>query len=85
MMAGASALTLPACGRGDQRTAVAADDPVVAARESILTRSDAVVRRASLTVGPVQLDLAGRTPVDTWGYSGGPLQAAAGGFRGSSA
>lgn len=77
VMAGATALALPACGRGDRRIAVSADDPAVAARESALAARNAAVRRFSVTAGPIELDLAGRA-VDTWGYSSGPVRAAAG-------
>ncbi len=77
IIAGTTVIALPACGRSERRTAaVAADDPAVAAREAERA-GGASVRRAALTAGPIELDLAGRT-VETWGYSGGPVQATAG-------
>jgi FtsP/CotA-like multicopper oxidase with cupredoxin domain len=76
-MAGAAALTVPACSRGNGRSAVSAHDPAVAAREAALAGIDAATRRLALRAGPVQLDLAGRV-VETWGYTGDPMRATAG-------
>ncbi|HEX4984173.1 MAG TPA: multicopper oxidase family protein [Ilumatobacteraceae bacterium] len=76
-MAGATALTVPSCGRGNGRRAVSAHDPSVAARETTLGGVAPTIRRLALVAGPVQLDLAGHV-VETWGYTGDPIRATAG-------